>query len=170
MKRNGRKKSARATKMTPKALPKRLLQHILRVFRPLAEFWRVPGAAIPGKSMVSLRRERTSRKAAWQTLVTSTSKTSLLVDLGARRSERSESEVKGGLNSPANTPRESPRALWRIPVRYAKTAGPRAFEESIAAKATMKRRYVVNFFISLFVPMILRSETSNLQHIRVSQK
>ena len=63
-------------------------------------------------------------------------------------------------------------AARRIPVRYAKTAGPRAFEESIAAKATMKRRYVVNFCISLFVPvgMILRSETSNLQHIRVSQK
>ena len=41
----------------------------------------VPGGALPRKSMVSLRRERTSRKAACQTPVTSTSKTSLLVDL-----------------------------------------------------------------------------------------
>ena len=72
----------------------------------------------------------------------------------------------------AGTALEDENAARRIPVRYANTAGPRAFEESIAAKATMKRRYVVNFFISLFVPvgMILRSETSNLQHIRVSQK
>ena len=29
--------------MTPKALPKRLLQRILRVLRPKAEFWGVPG-------------------------------------------------------------------------------------------------------------------------------
>ena len=38
-------------------------------------------AAIPRKATVSPRRERNSRKAAWQTLVTSTSKTSLLFDL-----------------------------------------------------------------------------------------
>ena len=90
------KKSARARKMTPRALPKRLLRHILRILGPFSEFWVAPGgrgqrrrvtiagtviAAIPQKSMVSLRRERNSRKAACQTPVTSTSKTSLLVDL-----------------------------------------------------------------------------------------
>ena len=42
MKRNGPKKSARATKMTPKALLERLLQRILRVLRPPVEFWGVP--------------------------------------------------------------------------------------------------------------------------------
>ena len=40
--RNGPNKSARAPKMTPNALPKRLLQRILRIFRPPAEFWGIP--------------------------------------------------------------------------------------------------------------------------------
>ena len=41
--RNGPKKSAKAPQMTPKALPKRLLQRILRVLRTPAEFWGSPG-------------------------------------------------------------------------------------------------------------------------------
>ena len=40
---NGREKSVNAPKMTPKALPKRLLQRILCIFRPKAEFWEFPG-------------------------------------------------------------------------------------------------------------------------------
>ena len=35
--------------MTPKALPKRLLQRILRVFRPPAEFWESPGGGGPAE-------------------------------------------------------------------------------------------------------------------------
>ena len=32
-----------------------------------------------------------------------------------------------------------PEALWRIPVRYANTAGPRVFVESIATKERIER-------------------------------
>ena len=35
--------------MTPKALPKRLLQRILRVFIPPAEFWGSPGGGGPAE-------------------------------------------------------------------------------------------------------------------------
>ena len=53
VKRDGPKKSARAPKMTPKALPKRLLRDILRILGPMAEFWVVPGGEGPAEEDVA---------------------------------------------------------------------------------------------------------------------